>query len=82
MIQPFRRKCVYKRLDNFKVILNQFIYGGKNLVPDVNTLRNETHNRDNVLYNYTIPIMIPILECILKRNKMMKCRKWYILHFL
>ena len=21
-IQPFRRKCVYKRLDNFKVILN------------------------------------------------------------
>ena len=28
-IQPFRRKCVHKRLDNFKVILNQFFYGGK-----------------------------------------------------
>ena len=34
MIQPLRRKCIYKRSDNFKVILNQFIYGGKKLVPD------------------------------------------------
>ena len=33
-MQPLRRKCAYKRSDNFKVILNQFIYGGKQLVPD------------------------------------------------
>ena len=33
-MQPLRRKCVYKRSDNFKVILNQFFYGGKKLVPD------------------------------------------------
>ena len=33
-IQPLRRKCVSKRLDNFKVILNQFFYGGKQFVPD------------------------------------------------
>ena len=28
-MQPSRRKCTYKRSDNFKVILNQFLYGGK-----------------------------------------------------
>ena len=38
----------------------------------MNTIWNEIHNRDNMLYNYTIPLTIPILECILKRNKMMK----------
>ena len=73
-IQPLRRKCIYKGLDNFKGILNQFLYGGKQVVPDdvIDTIRNEIHNRDNVLYNYTIPITIPILECILKRNEMTK----------
>ena len=34
MMQPSRRKCIYKRSDNFKVILNQFFYGGKRVVPD------------------------------------------------
>ena len=33
-MQPLRRKCVYKRSDNFKVILNQFFHDGKKLVPD------------------------------------------------
>ena len=33
-------------------------------------IRNEIHNGDNILYNYEIPLMIPILKCILKRNKM------------
>ena len=69
-----RRKCIYKRSDNFKVILDQFFYGLKQLVPDdvMKAIRNEICNRDNILYNYTIPLMIPMLECILKRNKMMK----------
>ena len=69
-----RRKCIYKRSDNFKVILDQFFYGLKQRVPDdvMKAIRNEICNRDNILYNYTIPLMIPILECILKRNKMMK----------
>ena len=73
-MQPLRRKCVYKRSDNFKVILNQFFNGGKQFVPDdvMNTLRNEIHNRDNILYNYEIPLTIPILECILKRKKIIK----------
>ena len=35
-------------------------------------IRNEIHNRDNVSYNYEIPLTIPKLECILKRNKMAK----------
>ena len=71
-MQPSRRKCFYKRYDNFKVILNQFLYGGKKLVPDdvMETIRDEIHVETNILYNYTIPITIPILECILKRNEL------------
>ena len=73
-MQPLRRKCMYKRSDNFKVILNQFLYGGKNfmVVPDdvMEAIRGETHDGTNILYNYTIPLTIPILECILKRNEL------------
>ena len=79
-----RRKCIYKRYDNFKIILNQFFYGGNRIVPDniMNVIRNEICNRDNILYNYTIPLTIPILECILKRNKMMKYKNSiYFIYF-
>ena len=71
-MQPSRRKCIYKRSDNFKVILNQFFYGGKRVVPDDNlkTIRDEIHNETNILYPYEIPLTIPILECILKRNEL------------
>ena len=34
-------------------------------------IRNEIHDETNILYNYTIPLTIPILECILKRNELM-----------
>ena len=72
MMQPSRRKCFYKRSDNFKVILNQFLYRGKQFVPDnvMEAIRNEIHDETNILYNYTIPLMIPVLECILKRNEL------------
>ena len=72
-MQPLRRKCLYKRSDNFKVILNQFFYGGNMFVPDdvMEAIRNEIHDKTNILYNYTIPLMIPILECILNRNELM-----------
>ena len=72
-MQPSRRKCFYKRSDNFKVILNQFLYGGKKLVPDdvMEAIRDEIHDETNILYNYTKPITIPIFECILKRNELM-----------
>ena len=72
-IKPLRRKCENRISDNFKVILNQFFYGGKKLVPDdvMYAIRDEIHNETNILYNYTIPITIPILECILKRNELM-----------
>ena len=66
-MQPSRRKCIYKRYDNFKVILNQFLYGGKRVVPDY-VMEMIIHDKTNILYNYTIPITIPILECILKRK--------------
>ena len=62
LMKPLRRKCVCKRSDNFKVILNRFFYNRKQFVQDdvMNSIRNEIHNRDNILYNYTIPITIPI----------------------
>ena len=34
-------------------------------------VRNEIHDGTNILYNYTIPLTISILECILKRNELM-----------
>ena len=73
MMQLLRRKCLYKRSDNFKTILNQFFYGGKKLVPvDVmEAIRAEIHDGTNILYPYEIPITIPTLECILKRKGLM-----------
>ena len=79
-----RRKCVYKRYDNFKVILDQFLYGGNRVIPDdiMETVRNEIHDETNIFYKYTIPLTIPILECILKRNKMMKYKNSiYFIYF-
>ena len=72
-MQPLKRKCLCKRSDNFKVILNQFFYGGKKLVPDdvMKVIRAEIHCGTNILYPYEIPLMITILECILKRNELM-----------
>ena len=63
---------MYKRSDNFKVILNQFFFGGKSVVPDdiMETIRVEIHYGTNILYPYEIPLTIPILECILKRNEL------------
>ena len=71
-MQLLRRKCIYKRSDNFKVILNQFFYGGNRVVPDdiMETIRGELHDETNILYPYEIPLTIPILECILKRNEL------------
>ena len=83
-MEPLRRKCIYKRSDNFKVILNQFFNGGKQLVPDdvMKAIRNKTNNKTNILYNYEIPLMIPILECILKRYKMTKYKNGIYYIFL
>ena len=71
-MQPSKRKCIYKRSDNFKVILNQFFYGGNRVVPDdiMETIRGEIHDGTNILYPYELPLTIPILECILKRNEL------------
>ena len=79
-----RRKCIYKRYDNFKVILNQFFYGGKRVVPDdiMETIRDEIHDETNILYNYTIPLTIPILESILKRNELTRYKdSIYFIYF-
>ena len=46
-----RRKCIYKRPDNFKAILNQFFYGGNRVVPDdiMETIRGEIRDETNIL---------------------------------
>ena len=71
-MQPSRRKCIYKRYDNFKVILNQFFYGGNRVVSDniMKMIRDEIHDGTNILHPYEIPLTIPVLECILKRNEL------------
>ena len=83
-MQPSRRKCIYKRYDNFKVIPNQFFYGGKRVVPDdvMVAIKDEMHDETNILYNYTIPITILILECILKRNELTRYKdSIYFIYF-
>ena len=61
-MKPLRWKCIYKRSDNFKAILNQLFNGEKQLVPDdvMEAIRNERNNKTNILYNYKIPLTIPI----------------------
>ena len=84
MMRYSRRKCIYKRYDNFKVILNQFFYDGNRAVPDdiMKTIRDEIHDETNILYNYIIPITIPILECILKRNELTRYKdSIYFIYF-
>ena len=83
-MQPLRRKCIYKRYDNFKVIVNQFLYGGKRVVPDdvMVAIKDEMHDETNILYNYTIPITIPILEYILERNELTRYKdSIYFIYF-
>ena len=83
-MQYSRRKCIYKRYDNFKVILNRFFYGGKRPVPDdvMEVIRGEIHDGTNILYPYEIPLTIPILECILKRNELTKYKNSiYFIYF-
>ena len=72
MMQFSRRKYIYKRYDNFKVILNQFFFGGKRVVPDhvIVAINDEIRDETNIFYPYEIPLTIPILECILKRNEL------------
>ena len=62
-MQPLRRKCIYKRSDNFKVILNQF-FMVERVVPDdvMETIRGEIHDGTNILYSHEIPLTIPILN--------------------
>ena len=83
-MRPPQKKCIYKRYDNFKVILNQFFYGGKRVVPDdvMVAIKDEIHDGTNIWYNYTIPITIPILKCILKRNELTRYKdSIYFIYF-
>ena len=67
-----KEMCIQK-IRQFQSNSKTVLLFGKQVVPDyvVDTLRNEIHNTDNILYNYDIPLTIPILEHILKKNKLM-----------
>ena len=43
------------------------------VAPDdvIETIKDEIHDETNILYPYEIPLTIPILECILKRNELL-----------
>ena len=72
--KPLRRKCIYKKSDNFKAILNQFFNDEKQLVPDDIMKQLGMKQIIKLIYCTTmkIPLTIPILECILTRNEMTK----------
>ena len=44
----------------------------RGVIPDdiIEMIRVEIHDGTNILYPYEIPLTIPILECILKRNEL------------
>ena len=45
-------------------------------------IKDEIHDETNILYNYTIPLTIPILECILKRNELTRYKdSIYFIYF-
>ena len=45
-------------------------------------LRMKYNDETNILYNYTIPLTIPILECILKRNELTRYKdSIYFIYF-
>ena len=54
-MQPSRRKCIYKKYDNFKIILNQFFFGGKRVVPNdvMVAIKDEIHNKTNIQLHHT-----------------------------
>ena len=46
------------------------------------TILRSIHDETNILYNYTIPLTIPILECILKRNELTRYKdSIYFIYF-
>ena len=48
----------------------------------MNAIRSEIHNGDNILYPYEIPLIISVLECILKRNGLTKYKgSLYYIYF-
>ena len=45
-------------------------------------IRSEIHDETNILYPYEIPLTIPILECILKRNELTRYKdSIYFIYF-
>ena len=81
-----KRKCIYKRDEYFQSKIGKFLCQEPLKIPDrvMRLLKGELHNSDNIVYCYpqVDSLTIPMLEQLLKRNKLMiyKC-DMYNLYF-
>ena len=69
-----KRNCIYKRDEYFRSKIGKFLCREPLKIPD-RVLEGELHNSDNILYYYYSQVdslMIPMLEQLLKRNKLMR----------
>ena len=71
-----KRKCIYKRNEYFQSRIGKFLCREPLKIPDsvIRLLEGELHNSDNILYYYSQvdSLTIPILEQLLKKNKLMR----------
>ena len=71
-----KRKCIYKRDEYFQSKIGKFLCREPLKIPDraMRLLEGELHNSDNILYHYSQvdSLTIPILEQLLKKNKLMR----------
>ena len=71
-----KRKCIYRRDENFRSKIGKFLCREPLRIPDrvMRLLEGEVHNSDNILYCYSQvdSLTIPILEQLLKKNKLMR----------
>ena len=71
-----KRKCIYKRDEYFQSKTGKFLCREPIKIPDsvIRLLEGELQNSDNILYCYSQvdSLTIPILEELLKKNKLMR----------
>ena len=81
-----KRKCIYKGNEYFRSKIGKFLCREPLKVPDrvMQLLEGALHNSDNILYCYSQvdSLTMPILEQLLKKNKLMKYKRdIYSLYF-
>ena len=74
-----KRKCIYKRDEYFQSKIGKFSCRKPLKIPDsvIRLSEGELYNSDNILYYYfqVDSLTIPILEQLLKKNKLMRYKR-------